>query len=368
MGLGEAGHEVLLHGRRAGPNDGEPGGVALTADFYRLMDGAFMRRVPQRLRLAAKAADHVVSMRALLRRLRRETPDVIHFQWLPLPLLDRAFLGAMARVAPLVLTVHDTKPFNGDPASRLQSLGFLKALRRFHALIVHTEQGRERLSSQGLPDEWLTVLPHGLLQAARVPNVPPAANDPGTTFVLFGKMKPYKGIDVLIEAFARMPASLQANSRMRVVGKPYMDVAPLVAQAERLGVSGQLSIEQGFIDDRDIPELFGPGTVAVFPYREIEASGVLAIAASHGRPMIASRVGAFAETIVEGVNGHLVEANDVAGLAAAMVRMVEDPEHAARCGLAMAKIADDLPRWDEIGRRTAVVYRAAQTRWTAAAA
>ena len=369
VGLGESGHHVTLHGRRPDESDGEPGSIDLHTGFYRISDGPLMRSLPGRVRLAAKGLDHAVSMRGLLTRLRRDAPDVIHFQWLPLPLLDRMFLGALGRIAPLVLTVHDTMPFNGNPASRLQALGFPAALRRFQAVIVHTDQGRDRLRASGVPQDRLAVLPHGVIGATPEPNPDASARDDGiTTFLLFGKMKPYKGIDLLIEAFARMPAGLRARSRLRVVGKPYMDLGPVRMLADRLAVADRLSIEPRFVADHEIPELFGPGVVAVFPYREIEASGVLSLAKAYARPVIASRLGSFAEMVQEGVHGHLIEAGDVDALARALAHLVTDPAFAARCGDAMGREALATPSWKDIGRQTASVYQSARAKWVAAPA
>ena len=76
------------------------------------------------------------------------------------------------------------------------------------------------------------------------------------------------------------------------------------------GVADRLHIEPRFVADADIPALFGPGVVALFPYREIEASGVLSIALARGRPVIASRLGNFAEMIEDGVQGLLVPPGD----------------------------------------------------------
>ena len=47
------------------------------------------------------------------------------------------------------------------------------------------------------------------------------------TFLTFGKIKPYKGVDTLIAALARVPRDLDQAWRVRVVGQPYMDMAPL---------------------------------------------------------------------------------------------------------------------------------------------
>jgi len=355
--MGRAGHEVTLFGRRPGPDDNGAEGISLAAHFYRMADSQAARRLPTPVRLGLKGLDHAASMLLLLRRLWREHPDVIHFQWLPLPLVDRRLLGMFRRIAPLVLTVHDTNPFNGDPSASLQQRGFFRSLDEFDRLIVHTAQGRERLCSAGILANRILVLPHGMLL-----DPPPYADDPMTgplTFLLFGKVKPYKGLDLLIEAFASLSPVLRGDARIRVVGKPYMDLAPLQALAERLGVADRLVIDPRFVGDDEVAGLFGPSTIAVFPYLEIEASGVLSIALACGRPVIASNLGNFAETITDGVQGHLVPPGNVQALAAAMTHMLSDRDFAATCSREARALVDAVPSWDGIAALTADAYRSA---------
>ncbi len=356
-GLSRAGHTVTLHGRVLQPEDGSAEGVELSASFYRVAGSRVARALPAAARLAVKGVDHLWSMQRLLRRLRRDQPDVIHFQWLPLPLLDGMQLGRFRRVAPLVLTVHDTNPFNGDPSAAFQARGFRSALDRFDRLVVHTRQGEARLRAMGVAAERIAVLPHGML-VDPVPDVPDPMNGQ-LTFLLFGKIKPYKGADLLIEAFAAMPEAARARARIRIVGKPYMDLAPLEALAASRAVP--LVIEQGFIPDAALPQMFGRDTVAVFPYREIEASGVMFLALAHGRPIIASRLGSFAELLTDGTHGHLVPADDVAALSVAMAHMVDDRDFAARCAASVRQEAASVPDWSEIARRTVLLYCAAGT-------
>jgi glycosyltransferase involved in cell wall biosynthesis len=177
------------------------------------------------------------------------------------------------------------------------------------------------------------------------------------TFLLFGKIRPYKGADLLIKAFAGLPPSLRAQARVRIVGKPYMDVAALQAQAAAAGVS--VDIETGFVAEEDIATLFSTNTVAVFPYREIEASGVLFLALAHGRPIIASRLGAFGELLTDGKHGTLVPVDDSAALGRAMARMLGDRAFAASCAAEVQELSGSIPDWDTIAERTADVYREA---------
>jgi glycosyltransferase involved in cell wall biosynthesis len=358
-GLQAVGHQVTLHGRRPGPEDSDTNNAPLTASFYWVAESAFVASMPKPLRLAVKGLDHAFSMALLKRLLERERADVIHFLWLPLPFVDQLFLSGLRRAAPLVLTVHDTIPFNDNPAAGLQRFGAVSGYGRFDRLIVHTEQGRMRLLQRGISEEQIVMLPHGLLGAPVARETEGSFVGEELTFLLFGKLKPYKGLDLLIEAFGQLPNELQARARVRAVGKPYMDLEPLRARAEQLGVASRIVIEPGFVSDDDVGKLFSPDSIAVFPYREIEASGVLTLALVHGRPIIASRIGGFAETITDGIHGLLVPPGDVAALAGALRRFLTDRAFAVSCARAASMLAASFPDWEEIARRTVAVYQAA---------
>ena len=350
--LSRIGHEVTLYGRPPRALDETLGTATLEKLFYQLAESRAGLGLPGAARLGLKGVDHVWSMLRLLRALRRRRPDVIHFQWLPLPLLDARLLGRFREVAPVVLTVHDTDPFNGAASAGIQRRGVQRCFQSVDRLIVHTEQGRRRLAALDVAPEAIDVLPHGMLVEAQ-----PRAPDPMDgvlTFLLFGKIRPYKGADVLIDAFAALPEAVRAGCRLRIVGKPYMDIAPLHDAARRAGVAVEWQTD--FVPDSAIAGLFGPGVVAMFPYREIEASGVLFLALAHGRPIIASSLGAFAELLVDGAHGRLAPPGQLAPLTAAMREMAEDRGFAARAAAAVAELARGIPDWEEIARRTVSTY------------
>lgn len=360
-GLKAAGHDVVLFGRRPGRDDNAVDGTKLEPSFYRVATAPAVTALPKPIRLGVKGFDHIVSMAAFGRRIARWQPDVIHFQWLALPLLDRYFLPRLRRVAPLVLTVHDSDPFNGDPAAFVQRLGVKATLACFDRIIVHTEQGRARVAQQGVDQARMTIMPHGLLGAPDAKAEARNTMQGKVTFLLFGKLKPYKGADLLIEAFGRLSEGLRRKTCVRIVGKPYMDIAPLEVLAKRLGIGAEVGIEPRFVGDNEIASLFGPGVVATFPYREIEASGVLSLAIAYGRPILATRLGGFAEQIEDNVHGALVHPEDPAALSAAMARFVADPAFTADCARNVRRLAARIPGWDAIARQTAAVYEAAGT-------
>ena len=86
--------------------------------FYRLSHGKKSRGIFAPLWRIVKAAEHLKDMRRFVLRMRNLRPDVIHFQWLPVPLLDGLYLRDLSQVAPLVLTVHNARP-HGSLMQRL---------------------------------------------------------------------------------------------------------------------------------------------------------------------------------------------------------------------------------------------------------
>jgi len=175
-------------------------------------------------------------------------------------------------------------------------------------------------------------------------------------FLLFGKIKPYKGIDLMIEAVKRLAPETRARIEVLVVGKPYMDMALLEAAAA--GVP-QIRFECRFVPDEEMPRLFAWADVLAFPYREIEMSGVLMAALKTARPMVASNIGGFAELLTDGETGFLVEPGDVVGLAQAITRLVEEPATRARMAQGLIDLVQAIPSWDRIAAETEDLYAAA---------
>jgi glycosyltransferase involved in cell wall biosynthesis len=265
------------------------------------------------------------------------------------------FLGRLREIAPVVLTVHDTNAFNGDPTAALQRLGFHAALRACDRLIVHTRQGEARLRAIGIPAARISVIPHGT-----TPAVPVQAEHPDqpVTFVLFGKLKPYKGADLLVEAFARLTERQRGRARVRIIGQSYMKLGGLQDRIAALDLADRITIEDRFVGDDEVAAVFAEGTIAVFPYREIEASGVLYLAIEHARPVIASAIGTFAESLTDGVHGSLVPSGDVAALSTAMARMIEDAPFRHAASASIARLSQESPDWLQVGRLTQAAYAA----------
>jgi glycosyltransferase involved in cell wall biosynthesis len=318
-----------------------PDGYAVRTHFYRRTAGA----AGSRLRLAAKLAQHVPDMLSY-RRVARGA-DVVHFQWLAVQALDRHLLPRR----PLVLTAHDLLPREPRP-------GQLRAQRRLYeavdAIVVHSQYGRRALvEGLGVTPGKVHVIHHGafehLTRQPREEPLPVALRDPGEPVVLFfGLLRPYKGIEVLLEAWRGV-----AGAQLWIVGHPRMDIAPLRARA-----SASVRFEPRFVSDAQLPAFFRAADIVVLPYARTERfdqSGVLAVALAFGKAIVLSDLGGFSEVAATGA-ARLVAADDPEALGAALNALIADPPARERLAQAARTAAESSYSWDQAARMTLALY------------
>jgi glycosyltransferase involved in cell wall biosynthesis len=337
--LARTGVDVELYTSRfAYASAPEPDGYARRELFYRAARGG----PSSSLRRATKLAEHVPDM--LRYRAAAASAQLVHFQWLALPQLDVALLP---RGRPLVLTAHDV--LAREP-SAWQRAAQRRLYRRMDAVIAHSEHGRGRLLDElGLPPERVHTIPIGALDhLAREPAgpLPPELDDTGEPVVLcFGLIRPYKGVDVLLDAWQGI-----TGAQLWIVGRPRFDIGPLRAQ------SGEnVRWVTRYVDDGELAACFRRADVVVLPYREIEQSGVLATALAFASPLVLSDVGGFSEVAAAGA-ARLVPASDPPALREALTGLLADPAERARLASAAGALASGEWSWRRVAERTKALY------------
>ncbi|MGI9451262.1 MAG: glycosyltransferase family 4 protein [Geminicoccaceae bacterium] len=359
-GLSEVGHEVTFVTSETSeapalPANKERAGITALPLF-----STPPRWLPRSFELAVKGLQHIRGMVRLYMLLRKLRPDVIHFQWLSLPLIDALFLPLFRRIAPVVLTVHDSNPYNGSGPWLLRA-GNSVAMHRFDQFIVHNEVSARCLKDQGVPQDRIHQITHGLLEQIADPNRPkPERKDHRLHFLQFGKLKDYKGADILLAALAELDPDQRQNYRVSIVGRPYIDVTPLIDFVQMNDLEQVVDLRFDFVSDADMATLFDDTDFLVFPYREIDTSGVLMVAAARGIPVIASNIGCFAEMLTDGEEGLLVPPGDPKRLADAMLALMSSPECHASMALNMQALRQRVPSWNAIAKATTIVYERAQ--------
>jgi glycosyltransferase involved in cell wall biosynthesis len=337
-GLAAAGAEVDLYTSRFayGPV-AAPAGYARHEHFYRHARGPASSAV----RRAAKLAEHVPDMWRY--RGLAAGADVVHFQWLAVQHVDGHLLP---RGRPLVLTAHDVLPREPRAGQRAAQR---RLYDRFDAVVVHSEHGRHRLVGElGLAGERVHVVPHGAfvhLAAGGAGHGLPgelAGHRRGPVVLCFGLIRPYKGVDVLLEAW---DGAWEAE--LWVVGMPRYDIG-----GQRAAAPANVRWVGRFVDDDELAAAFRRADVVVLPYREADQSGVLATALAFGKAVVLSDVGGFSELGV----GRLVAPGDAGALRAALAELIGDAGERERLAAGARAAAAGPLGWEAVARRTLELY------------
>jgi glycosyltransferase involved in cell wall biosynthesis len=117
-----------------------------------------------------------------------------------------------------------------------------------------------------------------------------------------------------------------------------------------------------FIPAEEVPAIFQRASIIALPYLDATQSGVAALAATYGRPVVASRTGGLPEMVREGLSGLLVEPGDPDQLANAIRALVEQPALAANLAAGARQLARTDLSWEAIAERTMAVYLQARGR------
>jgi len=321
----------------------DPEGYEVDERFYKRTAA---RGLSSSARLPFKALEHLRDMRAFKRA--PGDADLVHYQWLTLPGIDRRLLPP---TRPRVMTAHYILPPN---ASRRAARGAHKVFGAMDAVVAHSEHSAARLRDEvGLPAERVRVIPHGAFDyLTDLPEEKPLPEElqgaEGPVVLSFGLLRPYKGLEDLLEAFTEVE-----GAELWIVGNPRMSIEPLHEAAALTGA--KVRFVTRFVEDAEIPAIFRRADVIALPYLDAEHSGVLYTGLAFGKPMVVSAVGGFPEVAEHGA-ARLVEPGNTGALAAALRELVDDPAAREELAAAARAAAAGPYSWDEAARLTLALY------------
>lgn len=234
--------------------------------------------------------------------------------------------------------VHNVTPHDSGALSRALMSWFLKRLDR---IIVHGEASKKDAISAG-------CTPHSIAVATLPSPWPPvstpgAPKNPSPTVraLFFGTIRPYKGLDLLLEAVAKTPDVV-----LSVAGEFWEDREKYDTLIERLGIRERVTITAGYLPSSRFAEVFGEADVLVLPYRSGTGSIVREVGFRYGLPVIATEVGSIGVGIDNDTTGLLIEPNSVEALQDALSRAA-DPATRKRWSAAVAaRQSAEQQHWD----------------------
>lgn len=229
-----------------------------------------------------------------------------------------------------ILTVHNLLPHDrhSSTTARLSYLIYHSA----KYLVVHTPRMREELCTKfGIKTEVTIVVEHGIDRllpdsgGMRVNMRAKLGVQPAERVLLFfGNIAYYKGLDVLLRAFASL--SRDTVDRLIIAGRCRdrmlrQQLMRIVATHPR---RNDILWREGYVDEEDVAPTFHAADVLVMPYRHIDQSGVIFMALATGLRVVATDVGSLADYVPDGPKA-IARPDDPEALASCIKNVIDRP-------------------------------------------
>jgi glycosyltransferase involved in cell wall biosynthesis len=252
----------------------------------------------------------------------------------------------------LVAICHEPRPRTRWGGNDLYSTSgsLLALLRRAYArldlVLVHGERSRAEYEATWGPVP-VAVIPHGDERILAATSPPPATEE---RVLFFGDWRRAKGLHELLAAFELL-AGRRPNARLTIAGTPSPDADPERIRAWAAARASHVELIDRYVPVEEVPVVFARARVVATPYLAGSQSGVVHLAMTMARAVVASDIGELGEAVVDGETGRLVPPGDVRALAAALEEVVSDPALAERMGARGRKRVLDEFGWERVAER-----------------
>ena len=244
-------------------------------------------------------------------RIKKEKPDIVIFKYW-LPLMAPCF-GSIARIIKKnrhtqVITILDNiVPHEGRPGDKLLTRYFVKPIDGFIGMSASVLDDLNIFDS----DKPRLFSPHPVFDnfgqpISREEALEKLDLDPNYRYILFfGLVREYKGLDIMIEAFAGARKE-NKNLKLIVAGEFYTSPEPYKKQIKNLELEDDIILHPSFIPDNEVAKWFCASDIVAQPYKTATQSGVTQIGYHFDKPMLVSNVGGLSEIIPHGRGGYVV--------------------------------------------------------------
>ncbi|WP_069660332.1 glycosyltransferase family 4 protein [Arcticibacter eurypsychrophilus] len=200
-----------------------------------------------------------------------------------------------------IIAMHDVINHSKTAFNRLTTLGKKVLINRFEKFLTYS-QPQANLLKEIFNKKEVYCIPLPLIGFGKLPDL---KKKEGITFLFFGNILHYKGLDLLLEAVSRLGIKYQ-NFRLLIAGRCLnweQQYKPLILNKD------QVSAHIGFIENHQIPSYFAEADYIVLPYRDTTQSGPLMIAYNYNVPILASNAAGFNEFFESGTSGYMFDLN-----------------------------------------------------------
>ncbi|MGD9117605.1 MAG: glycosyltransferase family 4 protein [Dehalococcoidia bacterium] len=285
--------------------------------------------------------------------LEREKFDIIHLHEPLMPMLCTTVLRLSQTAT--VGTFHATNGRPGYNLGRPFSKFFLKRwFRKLHGKIAVSQSARE--FAHGHFPGYYNIIPNGVDLEHFSPEVAPIEefNDGKLNILFVGRMEKRKGLNYLLDAFARVKEEVP-NARLIAVGPGTRLRRKYKKKVARSGLKDVVFV--GYASYEELPRYYQTADIFCAPATGSESFGIVLLEAmAMTKPIVASDIEGYADVISDGVDGVLVPPRDSQGLAQALGSLLNDEPRRREMGAQGRAKARKLG-WDSIARQLLDYYQ-----------
>jgi len=287
----------------------------------------------------------------IINLLENEKPDIIH------AVFEDSYLGILLYLVknkyPIVYTEHDPEFHINEKLFVKLNFTIASTLlkKASKSIIVHGENLKNILVTEGIPEQKIWVIPHGDYSFYTQWSTETKTED--KTILFFGLIRDYKGLDYLIKAVAII-SPLIPDLKVIIAGAG--DFSKYAKIIDDNFLQSHFEIHNRFIPDEEVAYFFQRSSIVILPYIDASQSGIIPIASSFKKPVIASNVGSIPEVIDDGQNGLIVPPRDSKALASAISSLLINPELRKNLGENAYNKMKNLYNWDIIAKKTLNIY------------
>ncbi|MBN3040354.1 MAG: glycosyltransferase, partial [Candidatus Omnitrophica bacterium] len=276
------------------------------------------------------------------------SPDILIFNWFtPFTWLQFYTISKLIKKntnTRILYICHNVLAHESRPPDNF----FTKtAIKQGDSFIVHSKNDLENLRKL-IPEAEIKQIQHPIYDFFKEN---PISNDAaqekiglkGKILLFFGFIREYKGLKYLIQALPLIRE--KADVKLLIVGEFWEKENNYRKLISSLGLEEHTKIISGYVPDEDVGMYFSACDLLVLPYISATGSGIVQIANSFQKPVIATRLGCFSDVIKDKKNGYLIEPADPKAIAEAVLDFYSDENKAKNF---MASIEKDKFSWDKI--------------------
>jgi|TARA_B100001093_G_scaffold520501_1_gene617012 glycosyltransferase involved in cell wall biosynthesis len=254
---------------------------------------------------------NIFSWKKSIKKINELDTDIVIFSyWHPFFAIMYSYIAKRINTKKIYFLIHNAKSHQSFP---FQKYLLKNMLNKATHLVVMNQNEIQRIKRYNLKAKIINSfhpiyeIDYHIDDRERFKNNLGIKSDP--TILFFGLIRPYKGLDILINAVNRLKIKIP-NLKVFVVGEPYTNLNIYLNKIKEYGLESSFIIDSNFVSKEDLSKYFLSSDLIVLPYKQATQSGILSLSMNFNLPAIVSSKGGLKDYVIKNETGYIVEPNE----------------------------------------------------------